>query len=214
MDIYAPTDTGPWPLVVVVPGANMAPDSIKTYIDDFALLVADRGSVVMTAEWRQSGSDAQEGISDIACAVGVARRKGPLYGADPERVVLVGHSLGVRPMVGTGFTVSPATPDPTSCDPTSGSLRPEAVMVIAGLYDLEGVASLASTVASQERIPVVIAQGGADDASHVEAARALVEVLEDAGWGSTLLEVPSADHPGILYEPATLDAVMALATAP
>jgi hypothetical protein len=213
MDIYAPTAPGPWPLVVVVPGGGMASDTTKSYIDDFALEVADRGAVVMTAEWRQY-LGYPKADPDVACAVGVARQTGAAYGADPTRVVLVGHSDGVWPVVGTGLAIPPLAPAPGSCDTTAGSLRPDAMMVIAGLFDLKQDGIIAAGASPDDRIPVVVAQGGADEASRVTAAKAFQALLVQDGWGSTLVEVPTADHPGILYEKAAVDALMRLASTP
>jgi acetyl esterase/lipase len=207
MDVYAPTATGPWPLVVVVPGGPTPIDQVRGYADDFALAIADRGAVVMTANWRQG----TESLADVACAVGVARATGPAYGADPARVILVGHSLGASPVAILGLTPVPAPPDAASCDPTSGSLRPDAIVVIAGLYGFYEK-QLAADASQDEHIPVVVAQGGADEPGRVDSARAFHEVLTSTGWDSELVEVAEADHPGILYEPVLLDAIVKLAT--
>ena len=213
MDVYAPTDPGPWPLVVVAPGGGMAADSTKSYIDDFALEIADRGAVVMTAEWRQSmGPDEAHG--DMACAVGVARQTGAAYGADASRVVLAGHSDGVWPVVAVGLPPTPPSPAAGACDTTSGSLRPDAMVTLAGLYTMSADTKIVSAATPDQRIPVVVAQGGADDPDRVSESKAFHEMLVANGWDSTLVEVPSADHPGILYEKAVIDAVMGLTKAP
>ena len=214
MDVYAPTAAGSWPLVVIAPGGFMPPDQILGYTEDLGMAIADRGAVVMTANWRQGsnfGGDTAQSLGDVACAVGVARATGPAYGADAARVVLVGHSNGVWPVTTLGLTPSPMALDSASCDATSGSLRPDAIVVMSGLFDADAVQLAASTSAAQH-IPVVIAQGGADDPARVAAARSFQDVLTANGWDSTLVEVPAADHPGILYAPAVIDAVMAVAT--
>ena len=83
---------------------------------------------------------------------------------------------------------------------------------MAGLYGPD-VMQLAASASAAEHIPVVIAQGGADDPARVAAARSFQEVLTTNGWDSTLVEVPTAGHPGILYAEAAIDAVMALIAA-
>src|SRR3954452_14182195 len=215
MDVYAPTDAGPWPLVVVVPGGGIPPDQIVGYADDFALAIADRGAVVMTSNWRQSpsfGADSSQSLADVACAVGVARATGPAYGADAARVVLIGHSSSVWPVWITGLTPSPIV-DPASCNSTSGSLRPDAIEVVAGLFVPEAV-DLAESDEASEHIPVVIAQGGKDDPARVAAAPSFQALLIANGWDSRLIEIATADHPTILSEPDVIDAVMELAKAP
>jgi acetyl esterase/lipase len=214
MDVYAPTATGTWPLVVVVPGGPMPPDQVFGYADDFAQAIADRGAVVMTANWRQDasfGAEPAESPADVACAIGVARATGLAYGADPDRVVLVGHSNGARPVALVGLTPVPSAPDAASCDATRGSLRPDAIVVIAGLYSRD-IEELAESDSPDEHIPVVVAVGG-KDYGRASVARSFQDVLAAAGWDSDLVEVPTADHPGILYAPETIDSIMALAEA-
>lgn len=214
MNVYAPTDTGPWPLVVVVPGGGEPPDQTVDYTDDFALAIADRGAVVMTANWRQDsehGGGLDKSRADVACAVGVARATAPAYGADPALLVLAGHSLSAQLVALMGLTPSPTLPDAGSCNATSGSTRPDAIVVMAGLFFPDSL-QLAASDSVAEHIPVVIAQGGADDPTRVASSRAFQEALTANGWDSMLVEVPAATHPGILIEPATIDATMALAT--
>ena len=212
MDIYAPTGVGPWPLVVIAPGGFMPPDQIVGYTDDFGLAIADRGAVVMAANWRQSqqyGASPAQSVGDVACAVGFARATGPAYGADPARLVLVGHSNGAWPVSEVGLNPTPAPPDAASCNATSGSLRPDAIELMAGAYTA-AANELVGSVPANEHIPVVIAQGGMDSADKVTAAGSFQALLAANGWVSKLVEVPTADHFGILSAPANLDAVMAL----
>jgi hypothetical protein len=53
-----------------------------------------------------------------------------------------------------------------------------------------------------------VIQGGRDDLAPV--ARTFQQLLAANGYHSTLVEIPSADHPGVMFEAKTLDAVMAL----
>jgi len=193
----------------------MPPNQIVGYADDFGLAIADRGAVVMTANWRQSdqfSASPAQSVGDVACAVGVARATGPVYGADASRLVLVGHSNGAWPVSEVGLNPSPARPEAASCNATSGSLRPEAIELMAGSYT-QAANDLVASVPADEHIPVMIAQGGMDKADTVTAARSLQTLLAANSWVSKLVEVPTADHFGILSAPANLDAVMGLTAA-
>ena len=53
-EIYAPTSGGPWPLIVLEPGGNIAPGDPGDYLDQMATALAGRGAVVMVGQWRQS----------------------------------------------------------------------------------------------------------------------------------------------------------------
>jgi acetyl esterase/lipase len=136
MDITAPTSGGPWPLLVLVPGGPSPPDErYNGTLDPFATALAGQGAVVMVAGWRE-GPDWSGGypasFQDVACAIGVARKIGPAYGANPDRVTLLGHSTGGWPAAVIGLTPTPFNPAPGSCNPTAGSLRPDFVVVEDG----------------------------------------------------------------------------------
>jgi acetyl esterase/lipase len=136
MDITAPTSGGPWPLLVLVPGGPSPPDErYAGTLDPFATELAGQGAVVMVAGWREGpawGGGYPTSFQDVACAIGVARKMAPAYGANPDRVTLMGHSTGGWPAAVVGLTPTPFTPAPGSCNPTSGSLRPDFVVVEDG----------------------------------------------------------------------------------
>ena len=96
MDVVYPRAPGPWPVVVAIPGGPAAP-GIRSYLTDFALLVAGQGAVVFVADYRESpewGGGAPTTYRDIACAIRFARARASDYGGDGHRVTLVAHSLG------------------------------------------------------------------------------------------------------------------------
>lgn len=139
MDITAPTSGGPWPLMVFLPGGPSPPDERYSIIlDPFAEALAGQGAVVMVAGWREGpqwGGGYPTSFADVACAIGVARKIGPEYGADSDRVTLVGHSTGGWPVAVVGLTPSPFTPAPGTCDPTAGSLSPDQVVSMDGVIN-------------------------------------------------------------------------------
>jgi acetyl esterase/lipase len=133
MDITAPTSGGPWPLIVFVPGGPSPPDErYSGDVDPFVTALAGQGAVVMVAGWREGpdwGGGYPTSFQDVACAIGVARKIGPAYGGNPDRVILQGHSTGGWPAAVVGLTPTPFTPRSGSCNPTAGSLRPDFVVV-------------------------------------------------------------------------------------
>ena len=242
-EIYAPTSRGPWPLIVLEPGGNVPPDQPGDYLDQMATALAGQGSVVMVGQWRQSSQWAgrsPDSFADVACAVGVARRTGPAFGANPDRVVLVGHSMSTRPVAVIGLTGTPFTPASGACDATTGPLRPEAWADLAGPRDeirtaapndSELVAFFGATrsadpaaweagdpfalaargsVAATD-LPTVLLHGGLDDG--VADAREFQAALKASGYHSRLVEIASADHFGTAVAKESIDAVFALATA-
>lgn len=242
-EIYAPTSGGPWPLIVLEPGGNVAPGEPGDYLDQMATALAGRGAVVMVGQWRQSSQWAgrsPDSFADVACAIGVARRVGPALRANPDRVVLVGHSMSTRPVAVIGLTATPFTPAPGSCDATAGSLRPDAWANLAGPRDDIATAAsddselaaffggtraavpaawaagdpfalAAHRAVTATDLPIVLLQGGADGSP--ADARAFQAALVAAGHHSRLIEIPSADHFGTTVSKASIDAVLGLATA-
>lgn len=94
VDVYAPVDHGPWPVVVMLHGRPQTPADMR----QLARAVARRGAVVFNADYRGVRPYEQRGwpmaIEDAACAVRFARATAPAYGGDPSRLVVVGHSFG------------------------------------------------------------------------------------------------------------------------
>lgn len=243
-EIYAPTSGGPWPLIVLEPGGNVAPGEPGDYLDQMATALAAKGAVVMVGQWRQSSQWAgrsPDSFADVACAIGVARRIGPMFGANSERVVLAGHSKATRPVAVIGLTPTAFTPAPGSCDATAGSLRPDAWADMAGPRDdiataasdnRELVAFFGGTrvanaaawaagdpfaLAAQRSVaatdlPIVLVHGGADAGG--ADARAFQAALLAGGHHSQLIEIPSADHFGTTIAKESIDAILALAAVP
>jgi dienelactone hydrolase len=110
LDVYAPAEDGPWPVVVMVPAGD------KGAYQEHARRVADLGFVVFVPDWgvgmSPSGPDYDDILatgSQAACAVEFARANAAKYGADPATMILFGHSAGAS----TASIVAFARPEPS-----------------------------------------------------------------------------------------------------
>ena len=200
-------------------------------------------ALVMVGQWRQSSRWAgrsPDSFADVACAVGVARRTGPAFGANPDRVIVAGHSMATRPVAVIGLTDTAFTPAPGSCDATAGSLRPDAWADLAGPPDeiataasgdselaaffggtrdadpaawaaADPFALAAHRAGAASDLDIVLVQGGADGGA--SDARAFQAALVANGHHSRLLEIPSADHFGTTVAKESIEAILAVATA-
>jgi acetyl esterase/lipase len=99
LDVYAPTQPGPWPVVVFTHGVGSKKENYATY----SRAIAGRGAVVFTIDWptryptyaiQDNGKGFREILESLTCAVRFARARAPDFGGDPERMALVGYSLG------------------------------------------------------------------------------------------------------------------------
>lgn len=108
VDFYLPppgTDGAarPAPLVLLFHGGAWRAPYDRRHVSPFAAFLAGRGLAVASVEYRRGGTDPAragrwpETFDDIAAAVdtvpGLVRELG-FPGADPDRVVLTGHSAG------------------------------------------------------------------------------------------------------------------------
>jgi len=241
MDVLAPTARGNRPIVLLIAGGP-TPLADQGYVMDAGFPVAAHDAVVIHAVWRQDreqGGGWPTSFQDIACAVGVARAIGPEYGGDPDHLVLVGHSLGGWAGAVVALSPTEITPAPGTCNPTTGSLRPDAVVTIAGAVDLADPGPGAQeflrgffdgsraqrpqrwaksdpfvlAADSKNRIPVAVVHGTGDTTVAPAVARAFARTLRQNGVDTRLVEVPDADHLGVLVAPAATAAIVTATSA-
>jgi acetyl esterase/lipase len=240
MDVLAPTAAGSRPIVLFVAGGPN-PLTNQGYVMDAGFPVAVHDAVVMQPVWRQDqdqGGGWPTSFQDIACAVGVARAVGPAYGGDPGRVVLVGHSLGGWASAVVALSPRDITPAEGTCNPTSGSLRPDALVTLAGAVDLDEKgpgrqgflrgffdgsraqrpqrwtqSDPLALAKKHSQVPVTVVHGTADITVNPAVARAFATALRHSGVDTHLVEVPDADHSYVLVAPAATEAIVAATAA-
>jgi hypothetical protein len=136
--VFAPTKSGPWPLIVLV-GASGRPDDPDSYVDPLAEQLAGRGNVVFRAIFRQgrgNGGAYPATFADIACAVGFARRVASTYGASSSPLTLIGHSFAGWITGVVALTPMDIKPAEGSCLEVAGSVRPDRWAGLAGALRL------------------------------------------------------------------------------
>jgi pimeloyl-ACP methyl ester carboxylesterase len=242
MDVLAPTAPGNRPIVLLVAGGPN-PLTDQGYVMDAGFPVAVHDAVVINSVWRQDrdqGGGWPTSFQDIACAVGVARAIGREYGGDPDRVVLVGHSLGGWASAVVALSPTEVTPADGACNPTSGSLRPDALVTLAGAVDLDLRGSglpeflrgffdgsraqrpqrwaqsdpfALAAATKHDQVPVTVVHGSGDTTVAPAVAADFAKALRDQGVDTHLVEVPDTDHLGVLVAPAATEAIVAAMTA-
>ena len=137
LNIYAPNETGSWPVVIIVPSslsrAALASGARVTYAP-LSEAIAAEGAVVYTIRTIfRSDLPFTNDIKRVTCAIRYARATATDYGGDPERIILVGHGAGG----GIGATVALAGDDfgAEGCVVKEGSVAVDGFVAYEGFFD-------------------------------------------------------------------------------
>ncbi len=224
------------PIVLMIPGGPLPPGN-RDYLWELARIVAGRGAVVFTSDYRSSpayGGGYPSTFADVACAIRFARQKGAELGGDPGRVTLVAHSFGGIPGAVVALSTHDFATDEPACLATTGDGRPDAFVGIAGIYTLDRVgptflatffggdrttapdawdAGDATTILAGKphRMPIRLLAGSNDLVAPEATMDEFATLLRDAGYDVTATTLDGATHDSILQKLATVDAVARLA---
>jgi acetyl esterase/lipase len=134
LDIFAPAEPGPWPVVVLLHGGDGgSPVALWT----LGSALAGQGAVVFIPSYHASKpplDSITDGWEEAACAIRFARARAADYGGDPSWVVVGGHSAG-----GTAGAVMMLAGDDfvdDDCLVQEGTAVPDAFVGIDGAYDI------------------------------------------------------------------------------
>ena len=132
LDVYWPQSLEAWPIVVILHGGHIKKRSSR----GLAIAVAGQGAVVFVPEYQSyepPPDKIEVGAQEVSCAMKYARVKGPDYGGDPERLIVVGHSAGGA----FGALITLADDQfPGDCLINEGSTAPDIFIGLDGAYDI------------------------------------------------------------------------------
>jgi hypothetical protein len=220
LDVYAPTETGPWPVVVVMHAWFQSKDT--TAYSSIAKELAGRGAVVFVPQRRSpcsmlsecaedNGRDLREVHESWACAVRFARERAADYGGEPGWITVFGHDSSGLETAFMGDDVQQAweefasnrggPPPQTECLAVEASARVDAYIGYGGDYDfyerlnesdpdLWELTSFFGLIGRNPSLPVHLVFGEMANPAYIERAVALHEALVNAGYDATLTLLP------------------------
>jgi acetyl esterase/lipase len=98
-DVYAPAEAHGAPVIFMVHGGAwiVGDKTNRRVVENKVAHWVPKGFVVISANYRMlPDADPLEQARDVARAVAVAQRDARTWGADPDKLVLVGHSAGAH----------------------------------------------------------------------------------------------------------------------
>lgn len=158
IDIHAPTEVGPWPVVVTVHGGGWFGGN-RSSMGLLADGLADRKAVVFNVGYStiSRGGTFPGMVDDIACAVQHARITAGEFSSSPQQVAVVGHSAGAH----LGSLVAYAPSEFGRACPEGPMQGPDAFVGLAGPYDISNLDFLLTPMfgGSIEQVPELWASG-------------------------------------------------------
>jgi len=212
LDIHAPDETGPWPVVVTIHGGGWFVGDRQS-MGGLADGLASRKAVVFNATYRTLtlGGTFPGMVDDVACAVRFARSAASEFTTTPGSVTLVGHSAGAHLASLVAYA-----PDVFGQDcPEEGSGTADALVGLAGPYDISQLGPLLtpmfgvpiaddpelwasgnpfSWISESPDIPTLLLHGDADRVAPIEFSEKLAEALADAARDVTFETLEGRSH--------------------
>ncbi|MGI9665792.1 MAG: alpha/beta hydrolase family protein [Acidimicrobiia bacterium] len=189
-------------VVVLLHGAGSDRRSVAAIAD----AVAAMGVPVLNATWAFDAAGAEEAAADGVCAVAYANENASAWGADPERVVVIGHSGGGH--IGMLTALSPGSfpgCDAASRthvwaylgmagDPAAATEKGNAYRFFSHDPDLLALMDNYSHVGGNPNLIARFVHGTADQTVPIALTQAFHDALVSAGYDSEFVRIEGADH--------------------
>jgi len=220
LDVYAPTEPGPWPVVVVHHSGYQNKDN--PMYASFAEELAGRGVVVFVPQRRTTcatlfecaendGAELLEVYECWACAVRFARESAADYGGDAGRVAVFGHGSAGLESALMGDAVQQlweefasqrgGPPSQTDCLAGGVSADVDAFVGYGGEYDwyealkdrdpeLWEMTSYFALIGAGPSLRVHLVFGELANPAYIERSGELHGALVDAGYDATVTLLP------------------------
>lgn len=209
------------PAVVLLHGGGWFTGS-PADVQGLADSIAEQGAVVFNAPYRLGlqGGGFPATFEDVACAVRFAHARAADFGADPDRLVVVGYSAGAH--LGAVAALAADTFDGDCVVPMDDTL-PKRFVGLAGPYNTDALAPLVrqffgtdpavdpepwrlgnplTYLGRNPDLVVRLAHGDSDQTVPVLFSEYFADQLAQAGYDVELTVVPDAGHSDMVADPS------------
>lgn len=180
------------PIVVLLHGAGL---HRKDY-EGFATRLATAGAVVFNTDWDVLPPRKMEALDQIACAVRYAREEGTAVGADPDRLVLVGHSTAA---VFAGEIATNGDAYAGDCS-TAGSALPAALALISAAQVPGGAPWRYESLKGNPDLRVAIVHGVGDSVARPSLSERIERNLQEHGHDPSLHLLDGGHHDIVMVD--------------
>jgi pimeloyl-ACP methyl ester carboxylesterase len=138
VDVYVGDENEGGPVVVLLHGFGMSGPGLP--LDDLGPLgeeVAALGSTVFYFGWQTGFGYSPDSAADLSCVGPFVAARAADFGADPDKIIVVGHSMGAETGSMLAFSSFGLTPS-ADCTETGDAPSPAAFVGIGGTYGAVG----------------------------------------------------------------------------
>ena len=206
---HLPKDVRSAPVVVIIPGGGWQ-SADPSGLEPLAADLAGRGVVAMPVVIRAAGDGVTypTPVEDVICALADGVATAREAGIEPTRAVLLGHSSGAH--LSSVATLAPDQFSPDCDDPV---VAPDALVGLAGPYDIRDFSDAAANLFADDaddatwdaanpvllagrhpEVPVLLLHGGADELVPAQFSTDFADALRSGRHPVTLDVIDGVNH--------------------
>ena len=136
VDIFVGDGNEGGPVVVLLHGVCCGVSGPRVDLGPLGQEIAELGSTVFYFGWHTAGLSA-DSAADLSCVGPFVAARAAEFGADPDNVIVVGHSMGAETGSMLAFSSFDLAPSP-DCTETGQASSPQAFLGIGGTYGMVG----------------------------------------------------------------------------
>jgi len=136
VDIFVGDGNEGGPVVVLLHGRGGSISGPRVDLGPLGQEIAKLGATVFYFGWHTAGLSA-DSAADLSCVGPFVAARAAEFGADPDNVIVVGHSMGAETGSMLAFSSFDLAPSP-DCTETGQASSPQAFLGIGGTYGMFG----------------------------------------------------------------------------